>query len=459
MCGIVGYITLKDDTNIHSKDKFFTEALFTDTLRGHDSTGIVTIEEEFRWHWQKQCVAAPKFISSKGFHDRELKTWCAVGHNRSATRGEVSTDNSHPFQHESIILVHNGTMRTTYSLEHQDKKIEVDSELIAYNLSKTPVEDAHKVLSKLNGAYALVWLDERDQSVNFARNSERPFHIATTKDEDCLYFASDGSRIWQIATNQHLKYKKGNLVPEVTPVNPFIPVTTYHSNWRGGGTGGTDRDTYSVGYKQSGHRAKHGKALIAGEIQDIPSSMETILTQWYSFKMGQEYMFKPESFECFGKDNLNGLLHGKVWHPEWGCFINAYVTECTKYTMKTYADREWTAIPMGVDHTDHCDESKNPLTIIMGVKNHTWLGDKIEDTSHTCEDVDEVEHVKGPHGDITLEAWTKLTEAGCAMCAGPLFIEDHDVMLWIGEMQNQPMCPGCFDAATIGSRDDSYTTD
>ena len=102
MCGIVGYITLNDNTRTLSKDKFLTEALFMDSLRGMHSTGLMTLCEDYMWQYQKQAVDGAEFIMRKGYRERTKETWCAVGHNRHATQGAITTDNAHPFKQGDI---------------------------------------------------------------------------------------------------------------------------------------------------------------------------------------------------------------------------------------------------------------------------------------------------------------------------------------------------------------------
>ena len=47
MCGIVGYITTQNDIYEHARRGFFKYALMLDTLRGPDSTGVITVSKKF----------------------------------------------------------------------------------------------------------------------------------------------------------------------------------------------------------------------------------------------------------------------------------------------------------------------------------------------------------------------------------------------------------------------------
>ena len=196
MCGIVGFISLKNQHREFSKEKFMTDGLYVNALRGMHSTGVMSLEDSFRWRWAKNAVTAQEFIDQEKWSKKRFNKWCMVGHNRHATIGAIETDNAHPFHHGEIILVHNGTLNNHHSLPHRNKDIKVDSELVAYNLSKVAPEDAAKeVIGRLSGAYALVWFDTRDQSVNIVRNSERPMHFGINKLEDILWFMSEGDML------------------------------------------------------------------------------------------------------------------------------------------------------------------------------------------------------------------------------------------------------------------------
>ena len=499
MCGIIGYMTLKDDDRTLSKEKFFREALFTDTLRGNDSTGIMSVKgDAFTWAWSKQAVPAYKFITEKSFFEREVKTWCAVGHNRAATVGDVNTDNAHPFQHGPIILVHNGTLRSTYVLPHDNKKIQVDSELIAYNLSQEAPEDANKVLDKLSGAFALVWFDNRDESVNFVRNSERPMHFGINRMNDLLLFASDGfllnfcsqrlndasarpRDIYQLGTHQWLKYKKGSLVPEVTKVNPFIPACTpthqyQDTTWppmtgKKIGTTGSYRSIGEEVPRPGGRAAAVGKAMIAGSIRKIPAVHEEMIYDWYHLQFDKECMFIPQAFQPWGTSGY-GMVYGKLWHAEWECYFDAYIGDCTAHTMQMYKNSSWTVFPVGVDHTSP-NNPRGGTTFITKCKFFKWNGalptKPLNEKDKPCVlidihgneiklDDDKADYVDGPHGDITVEAWWKLCMGGCIMCGDPLFITDHEDITWVGEMENRPVCLKCMEWSTKAVEDNDQRT-
>lgn len=112
-----------------------------------------------------------------------------IGHNRYATMGAKTKENAHPFTHGDITGVHNGTLDKTwlYKLDGSDK-FEVDSEAIFYSLNKNGLA---KTISSLVGAWALVWWDNKDESLHFIRNNRRPLYYAWNKAGDALYWASE----------------------------------------------------------------------------------------------------------------------------------------------------------------------------------------------------------------------------------------------------------------------------
>lgn len=98
-------------------------------------------------------------------------------HTRHATRGAKSKENSHPFREGNILLMHNGTLRNDYQINQ--KYFDVDSKALAYHLDQ-PGNSPATLVEKTNGAYALVWQDYRDGTLNLLRNDERPLFMAET---------------------------------------------------------------------------------------------------------------------------------------------------------------------------------------------------------------------------------------------------------------------------------------
>lgn len=503
MCGIVGVITKKDDTRAYTKEKFITEGLYVDALRGFHSTGYMGLSKDFQWEWQKQACSAARFISHADWQKRKFDRWCMVGHNRHATIGEVTTDNAHPFKHGPVLLVHNGTLRQTYDLPVRDPKIEVDSELICLNLAEAEVEDAPKIISKLSGAYALVWFDERDESVNMVRNAERPLHLGINKQEDILYLMSDGwmmkmlteriqdqtsqpRHIWQIATRQILKFKKGSLVPEVTAVPNFTPAgrgPRPSTPQKRGDTGKTvvirkrgDTRTRSTLVGLTGSLGDPRFIGINGEHRSIPGAHLGMLTDWYNLTPTDSLCFRQSEYLYWGKskaawgETVEGCMYGQIYHPVWEVWLNARVIFINPGNGARFGAEEghgpWTVHPIGVDHTDFDGNKRNQLTFICRVKYYNWQGDvpsdgeddktqevkgppiEIEEETDEYEDLYE-DVVKGPRGHyVNIEAWDELTKHGCVMCTGPVMIEDAEEMVWVGEMENQPLCMPCLREAT-----------
>jgi predicted glutamine amidotransferase len=192
MCGIVGLIAKgRNGLTIDEQDAF-TDALYIDALRGKDSTGVFTVDIRADLVSLKQAAHAASFINTE-----EYRKWATqnvasgifvVGHNRAATRGGISDETAHPFLVEdTIMLVHNGTLRGDHK-KHAD--VAVDSEAIAHLLYEEP--DVAKALSKINGAYALVWYDTRNDTLNLIKNDERPLCIVDFSDGTVM-FGSEGN--------------------------------------------------------------------------------------------------------------------------------------------------------------------------------------------------------------------------------------------------------------------------
>jgi len=241
MCGIIG--AYRKATLTFEERKMIRSMLVAGTVRGFDSTGIAYPVDDGKAGFVKQAVMGPWFVFSKEVSDiLDHKTgnqWI-IGHNRAATQGAVNGRNAHPFQRVSegreITMVHNGTLHgNTYG------KFEVDSEWICDLLATVGLQET---IDTIDGAYALVWHDSQDNSLNFIRNHERPLSIAFDPVTGAAAWASEaemltwmlirhhkqGYKIRSLPTMTHLKIDvaTGN-VTEVFVQKKYRPVVaTYH---------------------------------------------------------------------------------------------------------------------------------------------------------------------------------------------------------------------------------------
>jgi hypothetical protein len=214
MCGIVGIVS-KSKSGLFSTDlDLFEEMLVCDSLRGLDSTGVFgvyknhqasTLKVAAEPHSLFRCEEWGKF-RTKAINSMNM----VVGHNRSATKGAVSTTNAHPFSEGKIVLVHNGTLHN-----HKDfnKDVEVDSHAITHALNERP---AKEVLKEIDGAFAFVWYDREQAKLFIARNSERPLSFIETSTQ--VVFASEGSMLDWLMNRKYVK----NPAAETFPVGELI---------------------------------------------------------------------------------------------------------------------------------------------------------------------------------------------------------------------------------------------
>lgn len=312
MCGIVGYIAQNDGAFENARRGFLRYALMLDTLRGADSTGVITLRNKFTVKNFKSITSGYRFATSEGFKDKVPNGWATIGHNRSATIGDISVDNAHPFQFGPVSMVHNGTLRHDGSnFKTYDRSFEVDSMQIAYAMSKVPVKKAKEVLEQIDGDFCVVWTDTRDKSINMARNNTRPMHLAFNYARSLLFFMSDGDHlgvllkgfantsascgtIYKLDAMQHLKWKKGNIRPiEVTDFDPFtVPVHQHkrpkQTDWSApigmqpskakGTTIPTPTRPSLALVDATGKQKKKGGHVIAGTVESAVRSSDSLLT-------------------------------------------------------------------------------------------------------------------------------------------------------------------------------------
>ena len=209
ICGIVGIAG-----DIYKKEKaVFGDLLFFDSVRGEDSTGVLSIgSKETR---VDKCLGGPWNMKPIQF---DPITHAMLGHNRFATQGKVDIDGAHPFEFENVIGVHNGTVHH-YQLKTFPgyNEFDIDSQIIYSQLNADP--DPAEIWKKVDGAMALVWYDKRTRKFNFARNTQRPLHYALSKNNRTIVWASERWMI-SVATS-----RREFEIQDIIPVKPNVHYT------------------------------------------------------------------------------------------------------------------------------------------------------------------------------------------------------------------------------------------
>ena len=194
MCGIVGYVGVKDATPV------LINALKKLEYRGYDSAGIAVLNDEEII--VRKAKGALKFLEEK-IASETIKGSLGIGHTRWATHGEPSEINAHPHTNVSgtIAVVHNGIIENYTKLKAwlQSQgvifKSQTDTEVVAHliNYYYEETGDILKAvlnsMKKLEGSFALGVLcrDFPDRIV--AARKDSPLIVGTTPNEN--FIASD----------------------------------------------------------------------------------------------------------------------------------------------------------------------------------------------------------------------------------------------------------------------------
>lgn len=189
MCGHVGIAGKLE----HKDEATMKRLLIFDFFRGPDSTGLASYRTNGEVHIAK-IASHPIDLFDTGRFTKTLSGHASsvfLGHNRLATKGKVNTLNAHPYQYGHIIGAHNGTLDTS-SWKALEEIIgfttDVDSQAIFAAIEKVGIEETVK---HMQGAWALVWVDTNENTLNFLRNKQRPFWLAFDSKFERIFWASE----------------------------------------------------------------------------------------------------------------------------------------------------------------------------------------------------------------------------------------------------------------------------
>ena len=209
MCGLFGAITSYVNGFSNDESKSFFQGLFVDQLRGDDATGICLVENDTQATVKKKSVSADLFLLDKEITDLRnvaiSRGAALLGHNRKTTIGGNDDQHAHPFLvNNDKVFFHNGTLYNHKKL----KDTTVDSEALGHHITDyKDIKDLENRLSEVSGAYATVWYDQKEHSVKFLRNHQRPLSYAIAKNGS-VFYASERSMLYFILGRNNIAIDK-----------------------------------------------------------------------------------------------------------------------------------------------------------------------------------------------------------------------------------------------------------
>jgi len=222
MCGIVGVHNHQESSNIAYL------SLYAQQHRGQESTGIVSSDGEL-FHQYKAMGLVSDAYNSKIISKLSGKS--AIGHVRYSTAGSSNIENCQPFVVNTskgrLAIAHNGNLTNAIKLRHELEEggaifqstmdSEVIMHLIARERSGTLVEKIAAALSRVEGAYSLVFLAEGVMIAARDPHGFRPLTLAQLGDsyvvasETCAFDLVDATFMRSVKPGEIVQFENGGM--------------------------------------------------------------------------------------------------------------------------------------------------------------------------------------------------------------------------------------------------------
>jgi len=482
MCGLVGAFRANKSKFDRNIDHFLTQGLYVSALRGFGGVGVGLVDQDFKPDFIKSAMDAGNYIFTERFkwvNKNILDARAVLGHTRAPTgSAKISVNNSHPFwfgdqkKQSTVLGMHNGHINNYYSLTPTGFNHEVDSAHAIYSIY---LNGAKETLEKITGYYVLVWYDEKEKTMNIARNSHRELYIVQNKEETQMYYASEEAILRFALERNNIPYDEKTGFMELDPFSIY--------SWN------LEADTLSEGLVIKKYDEKKASISTHTGTKHIPSNpgkgrLMAEQSVFYTFVRNPETAFYPykgsdgeESGwgKVFGTRALdNGLVviegvNKKEWVEKWSK-LNLHVPcVCTQSKWEEHGEGATkSSYPSYTARISVKDADRDLEKLLSDQDKVKTIEKKESSPSETgepygssktalvvkSEDRGVIETVKGPNGTyIPKSQWRAIAKEGCVICHGVIMESDIGEVLFYGWNRNpedapedteyQMVCPVC----------------
>jgi glucosamine--fructose-6-phosphate aminotransferase (isomerizing) len=174
------------------------EALKRLEYRGYDSAGVATL---VNGHIERRRSPGKLVELVQLLKEKPLGGFTGIGHTRWATHGAPTERNAHPHASSRVALVHNGIIENFRELKDELREAghqfesETDTEVVVHLVTHyldqglSPVEAATAAVKRLTGAFALVMIFTKEDSLLIAARRGSPLAVGYGEKES--YLGSD----------------------------------------------------------------------------------------------------------------------------------------------------------------------------------------------------------------------------------------------------------------------------
>lgn len=479
MCGLFGVATDRTTGLLKRQEDYVQQAMYVDALRGWDSTGLAVIDSKWNASVFKRALPAADFaltrVGTAGAKAAAKSTTrVVIGHNRAATVGSVTDDYAHPFKYGNVVGAHNGTLRSRRGLVNTTAP--VDSMDLIHAFSEIPPDEYADLLSKVDGAYALTWVNGDTERLYFARNSQRPLTLVWHGKD--LYWGSEAMMVYWLMDRNKIDVNGKDIETLELETNTLY---TYDPK-----TGNLEEESYTPKtYPVKKHTNSHSsgaRRYVGGSSTSISQDGKTYMTTYINAEglLKRKLLCDQDmkgwswasdiSFEPYPSSNgSHGALSGKWYYDSsnsvrWEC--NGVPKEIADKIINDDAGSVFftptggdvgqitgklVCIRTSVKYLQRCTSGETGSTDGKGTNIVPF---KKEPVDSPKEDTKGKRLVPGTFDHWSQEELDAHLDRGCSVCSRTMGLGDLETM---AVYNNRVVCGSCADEyeASITSKEDA----